>query len=552
VPVSYRTPGVYFEWQDSVPPQIDIPRTDIAGFVGIAARGPLHQAVKIESWTQFANVFGAHIAQGFLAYSVEGFFLNGGRTCWVVRVTNPAKAVAATLEPELNDSTGPIRVRATSPGTWANQARVRPVIRKGLIDSLSILLTSGEEVIVPRTEFLKAKPARAADVSDNRLAVVNDALEPDFQKLIEVRLGKDKPGVAVASDGYLTGGWDGLELLQAEHYFDEDCKFGLAALKDVGEISIVAIPDLMPKLRLTRAGVPPPLDCSILLPNETPPVNLEEPVFAPNLGSDDINRLQSKTLADCYLHQYRVAILDTPSNVITPDDAIKYLDEFPRSDATSSFATAYYPWILVTDPLRLGGLTRAIPPSGHLAGVYARIDRTRGVHKPPANVVLEGASDTLFEIDDISHGELNSGNVNAIRDSAGRGIRVMGARTLHTGLLLRYVNVRRLLLMIERALEAQLQWTVHEPNDERLWTNIDRVVRASLESLFHLGMLDGATSAEAYSVRCDGKTNQDVTEQGKAICVVGVRPPYPAEFVVLRIGITRNGIQVEERESQDV
>ena len=126
----------------------------------------------------------------------------------------------------------------------------------------------------------------------------------------------------------------------------------------------------------------------------------------------------------------------------------------------------------------------------------------------------------------------------------------MGARTLDNGMLLKYINVRRLLLMIERALETQLQWTVHEPNNETLWNDIERVVSSFLKRLFYLGMLDGATETDAYFVRCDSKTNQDITEEGKALCIVGVRLPYPVEFLLLRIGVTSDGILLEEQGEQ--
>ena len=547
---SYRTPGAYFEWQDSVAPRIDIPRTDIAGFAGIAMRGPLHRALKITSWAQFANVFGTHIPQGFLAYAVAGFFANGGRTCWVVRIADPARTHCATLE--LIDVAGPLALRATSPGTWANQARVRPVIRKGFIDSLDIVLTDGSEVVVSRSNFKPAYVAAAAETeSQNFLSVPDEALAPDGRDQFEVQRLPGPGGVALQADGFLTGGWDGLEFLGPEFYADELQVFGLAALRDIDEISILAMPDLMPKLTLPRLVSEPKQNCAILEPIRTPPANVADPVYAPQLTGGEISDLQFAIVSQCHQKRYRFAILDTPPPVVTPDDAITYLNLFPGSDSTSSFAAMYFPWILVTDPLRLGGLTRAIPPSGHIAGVYARTDRARGVHKPPANEVVEEAFDTQFAVDEISHGDLNFAGVNAIRDSAGRGVRVLGARTLDASLRLRYVNVRRLLLMIEQALETQLQWTVHEPNNDNLWVNIERVVRSFLERLFHLGMLDGGTSEDAYSVRCDAKTNQDVTEEGKAICLIGLQPPYPAEFVIVRAGVTRNGIQIEERGSPD-
>ena len=203
--------------------------------------------------------------------------------------------------------------------------------------------------------------------------------------------------------------------------------------------------------------------------------------------------------------------------------------------------------------MRLTGLVRPVPPSGHVAGMFARTDRLRGVHKPPANEVLEGAYDVSSHIDDGAHGRLNAEGINAIRIVPGRGTLVLGARTLSDDVRWRYVNVRRLFSMIEEALEGQMQWAVFEPNNRQLWRHIDRAVRGFLERLYRAGMLDGETSNEAYTVRCDDTTNPpENTDAGRVTCVIGVQPPYPAEFVIVRIGVTRSGIEIEEKGAQDV
>jgi hypothetical protein len=216
-------------------------------------------------------------------------------------------------------------------------------------------------------------------------------------------------------------------------------------------------------------------------------------------------------------------------------------------------AALYHPWVAVADPLRLTGLVRFIPPSGHVAGMFARVDRLRGVHKPPANELLEGVYDLSLSIDDEAHGRMNSAGVNAIRIVPGRGTLVLGARTLSDDVRWRYVNVRRLFSMIEEALDGQMQWVVFEPNNPQLWRHIDRAIRGFLERLFRAGMLDGETSDDAYYVRCDETTNPpERTDMGQVLCVIGIQPPYPAEFVIVRIGVTRSGIQIEEKGAQDV
>jgi len=180
-----------------------------------------------------------------------------------------------------------------------------------------------------------------------------------------------------------------------------------------------------------------------------------------------------------------------------------------------------------------------------VAGVWARSDRRAGVHKPPANEALEGVEDVLFRLGDEEHGDLNEAGVNAIRLYDGRGIRVAGARTVSSDPLLRYVNVRRLLLMIAEAVDEGTQWTVFEPHDLRLRREIDRVVRSFLDSLFRRGVLDGAKAEEAYSVRCDETTNPPAeVEAGRLICQIGVQPPWPAEFVIVRLAKSVSGVEL--------
>ena len=242
-----------------------------------------------------------------------------------------------------------------------------------------------------------------------------------------------------------------------------------------------------------------------------------------------------------------MAILDPP--LAARDAVLRHRQPLPNESA----AALYHPWVAVRDPLAINGLVRVIPPSGHVAGMFARVDRLRGVHKPPANEVLEGVFDVAEVIDDAAHGLLNEQAVNAIRIVPGRGVLVLGARTLSLDYRWRYVNVRRLFTMIAEALDGSMQWAVFEPNNPQLWRHVDRAVRGFLERLYRLGMLDGATSDDAYTVRCDESTNPpESTDAGRLTCVVGLQPPYPAEFVVVRIGVTRSGIQVEERGTQDV
>jgi phage tail sheath protein FI len=281
---------------------------------------------------------------------------------------------------------------------------------------------------------------------------------------------------------------------------------------------------------------------------EAPPEEPEEPLeFPPAPDEVAISEMQRALIAHCERLRDRVAVLDLPP--LDPSGASRSPREALawRRGLDSSYAALYYPWLRVPDPLLLTGLLRAVPPSGHVAGIWARSDRRVGVHKPPANEVLEGVEDVLFRVGDVDHGDLNDAGVDVIRPYDGRGIRVAGARTVSSDPLWRYVNVRRLLLLIAEAIDEGTQWTVFEPHDLRLRREVDRVVRSLLDGLWRRGMLDGATAEEAYSVLCDESTNPSAeVEAGRLVCRIGVQPPWPAEFVVVRLGKTVGGVELIE------
>jgi phage tail sheath protein FI len=261
-------------------------------------------------------------------------------------------------------------------------------------------------------------------------------------------------------------------------------------------------------------------------------------------GDEEAAELQLALIAHCQELRDRVALLDAPgpsSARQAPSDALEWRQRFD-----SSHAALYYPWLQVRDP-RAPGAVRPVPPSGHIAGVCARVDQQVGVHKPPANEVVEGALDLLTQVDDITHGDLNDGGVNAIRARPGQQVRVLGARTLARDLEWRFLNIRRLLLMIEESLEESARWTVFEPNSQAPWRDVDRTARSFLDDLWRRGMLGGATADEAYLVRCDETTNPPTQlDAGRLTCLIGVLPPPPAEFVVVRLVRTPTGVEFQE------
>jgi len=195
----------------------------------------------------------------------------------------------------------------------------------------------------------------------------------------------------------------------------------------------------------------------------------------------------------------------------------------------------YYPWIRVRNPLGQG--TIDVPPCGHVAGIWARSDAQRGVHKAPANEVVRGAMGLTFQLAQAEQGQLNSDGVNCIRKFPGRGLVVWGARTLSGSQAeWRYLNVRRLFNFISESIMNGTQWAVFEPNDERLWLRLRVSTASFLTRLWRDGALFGATPAEAFYVKCDAQVNRpEDIDAGRVTIEVGISPVKPAEFVVFQI-----------------
>ncbi|MGH6628828.1 MAG: phage tail sheath family protein, partial [Burkholderiales bacterium] len=177
-----------------------------------------------------------------------------------------------------------------------------------------------------------------------------------------------------------------------------------------------------------------------------------------------------------------------------------------------------------------------VPPSGHVAGIYARNDTERGVHKAPANEIVRGALETELTLTKGEQDVLNPMGVNCIRSFTGRGLRVWGARTISSDPAWRYVNVRRLFNYVEKSIERGTQWVVFEPNDPDLWARVRRDVTAFLTGVWRDGALFGMTPQEAFFVKCDAETNPpDVRDRGQLVIEIGLAPVKPAEFVIFRL-----------------
>jgi phage tail sheath protein FI len=241
--------------------------------------------------------------------------------------------------------------------------------------------------------------------------------------------------------------------------------------------------------------------------------------------------VESALVTHCEQLKDRFAILDPQDDL-----DIEGIQAF-REPFDTKYAALYYPWLVVNDPST--GQFVEVPPSGHIAGIYARTDTERGVHKAPANAVIRGirladgiAQDVTKRHQDL----LNPRGINALRFFPGLGQRVWGARTLSSDTSWKYINVRRLFLFLEESIDEGTQWVVFEPNDEPLWALVRQTVSNFLTTVWRTGALAGTTADEAFFVHCDRSTmTDDDIANGRLICVIGVAPVFPAEFVIFRI-----------------
>ncbi len=794
---TYVTPGVYFERVDQAAAAVPAIRTDIAAFVGIAQQGPVGIATAVESWKQFQSTFGSFIPNGYMAYSANAFFQNGGEKMYGVRVTAPevstttnppavqpadgsasivlsvqgfAAGAVATLEqtavttaagsqpadrlssivssvagfpagslvqiaqlaPLLNawhrvqsvdtttnrlywdtplesgflltppmtftnfheqdflisavstsppalawtqplvpafdvaqpiqirtgasrsrgtfldaTSTPTLEVKAASPGAWgdniavfveysslaatATSSQAQPAsgqfsfvqsvggfpqyslvriyqsgtgsptigyrtvaavipgsnilqwdtplvpafdVTKSLsIETIEFSLTvyasgSAKEIFTglslnpnhPRYVELVVNPQTSASAQDKQTNLPSQYIcVKDLQSPAAVPNNLPDPVAPQLTLGtlYLWGGRDGIAALQITDFIGDPAnikKWGIRALEDVDEISIVAVPDILiepvPANARAAATSTTPNSC---LPSTASVMVAPPPVqppteAAPSFSLDDVYQVQQALVLHCQSTQFRFAILDPPDfgNPKMHVDLGEVQSWRQRFD--TMYAALYYPWILVRDPLQLGNaLVRRVPPSGHVAGVYASTDLNSGVYTAPANVVLQWAQDLTTEVTPETQGFLNPISVDCIRTFPGRGMRVYGARTLSSNPDWRFVNVRRLMCMIEHALLISMQWAVFEPNNIHLWNLVKASISNFLEILWKQGAFAGNTAAEAYYVICDATNNtQATTSLGDLYIDIGIAPALPAEFVVFRIGRVGDTIEVTE------
>ena len=516
----YLTPGVYVEEIPSANKPIEGVGTSVAAFVGLAPGGPVNTPMRLSNWTQFAKIFGdpanpdngPFMEGAYLAHSVYGFFQNGGSLCWVVRVGSdnggrqrPLAALPASADKGVEALRAVALEAATEPITIELSEEPPPAEPKdGGEPTYKLVVSAGED----REEYegLVLKKGR------RHIATVVNA----GSKLIKI----EETGAALPDTGIATGTYQlalpaaVAEAVEPTHFEgDVATRKGMGGFAPVDEVTMLLMPDIMN--------------------------------FAENGDGAMVRDLQGKMIAHCENAGDRMAILDAPPGLL-PQEILEWRMETAGYD--SKMATLYYPWIEVMDPLTKRPLM--VPPSGHVAGLWCRVDGTRGVHKAPANEVVLGANGLGFQVTHAEQGNLNKVGINCIRSFPGRGIRVWGARTLSSDPEWRYINVRRLFNYISESIMEGTQWSVFEPNDETLWTSLRISASNFLTRTWRTGALFGSTPSQAFYVKCDAETNPpEVIEAGQVVCEIGIAPVKPAEFVIFRLSqFTGGGGEAEVTE----
>jgi phage tail sheath protein FI len=505
----YLSPGVYVEELEAGSRPIEGVGTAVAAFVGIASDGPFHSPTLVTNWTQFTTQFGGFFEGSYLAHAVYAYFQNGGGAAYIVRVGRPDGAggagapVAQAELPAADRRLGAYRVRALSAGSAGNGITVEVTgpAEGQPEDSFRMIIRQGgtEEVL----EGLVTRKNR-----QNAVTVVNQ--QSKLVRLEEIAGGAPVEKLAPAT--ITLGGGDlvpvGASIDPNEYVGDTADRTGFAGLEAVDTVTMVCVPDVMAAY---QAGA---------------------------LDREQVKAVQLAMITHCELMGDRMAIIDPPPGLNAQQIRDWRVDE---AGYDSKYAALYWPWVKSFDPV--SGQNIHVPPSGHMAGIWARTDATRGVHKAPANEVIRGAVDLELRITKSEHDLLNPVGVNVLRAFPGRGIRVWGARTLSSDPAWRYINVRRLFNYIESSILLGTQWVVFEPNDPVLWGRIIRTINSFLYRVWSDGALFGRTQAEAFYVKCDDEVNpSEMIEAGQVACEIGIAPVKPAEFVVFRLAQMPAGV----------
>jgi hypothetical protein len=505
----YLSPGVYVEELDGGPRPIEGVGTAVAAFVGLAEKGPVNEPTLVTNWTQYVNTFGDFTEGSYLSHAVYGYFQNGGTIAYIVRIGGEAGSAPAARG-ELTAGEGkqlPYRVQALEAGAAGNDVSVEiqhPQGEGANEDNFTIVVKKGGKVEETHADLTTKKGKQ------NAVQVVNQ--NSKLIRLEEATKGGDLERPAAGNVSLAGGSASAAPATvdAADYVGDVAQRTGFGALEAIEEITMLSVPDLTSAYERGQ------------------------------LTAEDFKAVQLSMIGHCELMGDRMAILDPP-----PGLNAQQIKEWRVEQAgyDSKYAALYWPRIKVLDPA--SGTNIFVPPSGHIAGMWARTDAERGVHKAPANDVIRGAIELEINITKGENDLLNPEGVNCIRAFPGRGIRVWGARTLSSDPAWKYINVRRLFNYLEKSIQVNTDWIVFEPNDRDLWAKIRRTIAGFLVMEWRKGALFGSSPDEAFFVKCDDETNPaEAIDLGQVTCQIGVAPVKPAEFVIFQLQQLPSGVSL--------
>lgn len=512
MPVSVSYPGVYIEEIPSGVRTIAGVATSVCAFAGWAAKGPVDRAELVLSWPDFERKLGGLDRRSPMSYAVYHFFNNGGQRAYIVRVVSTEAESSADNAAAATLTLGSImRVQAANPGDWGEHYAI--VIRHRTDDATRFRLEVKDISQDPKGVAVESFENLSVLANDARY--VTKVLEVG-SALVTAQVLPDASGdpptdpppeTVIPADGtipagaILSGGRDGA-VLQPNGPGLENAIMPTSGSGGVYQLDRVDIFNLL------------------CVPGETNAATLQ-------LLQGFCRERRAFLIADSAKDATVTSLTDGPNSSLTGANAIN--------------AAFYFPWVRAPDPLQ-ENRTETFPPSGFVAGLYARTDTNRGVWKAPAgtDASLNGVIGVAVPLTNGENGALNPKAVNCIRKFPVYGTVSWGARTLQgndeRGSEWKYIPVRRTALYIEESLFRGTQWVVFEPNDEPLWAQIRLNVGAFMNTLFRQGAFQGSSARDAYFVKCDkDTTTQSDIDRGVVNILVGFAPLKPAEFVIIKI-----------------
>lgn len=527
----YLHPGVYVQEESSGAKPIEGASTSTACFVGRTTRGQPNRPTFVTTWAQFERAFGGLRKEYPMPLAVNQFFQNGGRRTYILRVL-PRSAVKASTQVTIDGYNGPVDVQAIGGGKWGGDIRIK--VRVNQFSHLTgkdedtrpylydwLVLVKNQDGTYDEVEShegvggLESGDRFYATIINRDSAYIRIASDKDG-KFSEVSRGTEK----TPKTGDVLIPWKGDDkqnppVPEPKPHDLQNGDDGNAAGPTPGDYGS----SLLELNRIDDASI-------LLIPGEVSAVG------------EGIAYVEGRRLGDMFY------VVDPPDPKETePSKQIEDVQTFVKEKITvkSSYAALYFPWVEVPDPYStVMGATRKAPPSGMIAGLYARTDNTRGVWKAPAGTeaVLLGTVGLAAKVSDSEQDMLNPVGINCIRQFPASGIVVWGSRTLATSSNpeYRYVPIRRMTNFLKASLFRGTQWVVFEPNDEPLWSAIRFNLNAFMMTQFRSGAFQGGKPSEAFIVKCDADNNIQATiDAGQIHILVAFAPLKPAEFVIIHI-----------------